>query len=499
MEAVGLSEAAVRAFAGAYAALRRGATGLMAETEIEPAGGLPRAADLAPSSHPDLLAQTVVIKLNGGLGTGMGLEKAKSLLPVRGRDTFLDLIARQVLRLRARTGGTAPRFLLMNSFSTSEDTRAHLAAHQPGLGDPAGLELMQNRVPKVLASDFSPLHWPAQPDLEWCPPGHGDIYACLLGSGWLDRLLAEGVRYAFVSNADNLGATLDETLLGWFASSGQAFAMEVTRRTAADRKGGHLARRRSDGRLLLRESAQCPKDDEAAFQDIDRHQFFNTNNLWIRLDRLRDETDPAILEATGAQVYIGGSQAITQDFTTVLTDALPLFLAVVIVLGLDRLRDELRRHHGLIPLPIIINKKTADPRDPATPAVLQLETAMGAAIECFPDAGAIDVPRTRFAPVKTTADLLAVRSDAYLLTDDLRLVLDPSRHGQPPRIELDPSCKLVDGLDAAFPHGSPSLRECRSLTLRGRFVVDPAAVFQGDVTLVNEAAEARYLPAGVYA
>lgn len=448
MEAVGLSEAAVRAFAGAYAALRRGATGLMAETEIEPAGGLPRAADLAPSSHPDLLAQTVVIKLNGGLGTGMGLEKAKSLLPVRGRDTFLDLIARQVLRLRARTGGTAPRFLLMNSFSTSEDTRAHLAAHQPGLGDPAGLELMQNRVPKVLASDFSPLHWPAQPDLEWCPPGHGDIYACLLGSGWLDRLLAEGVRYAFVSNADNLGATLDETLLGWFASSGQAFAMEVTRRTAADRKGGHLARRRSDGRLLLRESAQCPKDDEAAFQNIDRHQFFNTNNLWIRLDRLR---------------------------------------------------DELRRHHGLIPLPIIINKKTADPRDPATPAVLQLETAMGAAIECFPDAGAIDVPRTRFAPVKTTADLLAVRSDAYLLTDDLRLELDPSRHGQPPRIELDPSCKLVDGLDAAFPHGSPSLRECRSLTLRGRFVVDPAAVFQGDVTLVNEAAEARYLPAGVYA
>ncbi len=448
METVGLSEAAVRAFAGAYAALRRGATGLMAETEIEPAGGLPRAADLAPSSHPDLLAQTVVIKLNGGLGTGMGLEKAKSLLPVRGRDTFLDLIARQVLRLRARTGGMAPRFLLMNSFSTSEDTRAHLAAHQPGLGDPAGLELMQNRVPKVLASDFSPLHWPAQPDLEWCPPGHGDIYACLLGSGWLDRLLAEGVRYAFVSNADNLGATLDETLLGWFASSGQAFAMEVTRRTAADRKGGHLARRRSDGRLLLRESAQCPKDDEAAFQDIDRHQFFNTNNLWIRLDRLR---------------------------------------------------DELRRHYGLMPLPIIINKKTADPRDPATPAVLQLETAMGAAIECFPDAGAIDVPRTRFAPVKTTADLLAVRSDAYLLTDDLRLELDPSRHGQPPRIELDPSCKLVDGLDAAFPHGSPSLRECRSLTLRGRFVVDPAAVFQGDVTLVNEAAEARYLPAGVYA
>jgi UTP--glucose-1-phosphate uridylyltransferase len=448
MLSVGLDDSAIRAFAGSYAALCSGATGLIGEGDIEPVRSLPHASSLDRPADSGLLDQTVVIKLNGGLGTGMGLAKAKSLLPVRGRDTFLDLIARQVLRLRARTGGKAPHFLLMNSFSTSDDTRAHLAAHQPALGDPAGLELMQNRVPKVLASDLTPLSWPEQPDLEWCPPGHGDIYACLLGSGWLDRLLAEGVLYAFVSNADNLGATLDETLLSWFAHSGQAFAMEVTRRTAADRKGGHLARRRSDGRLLLRESAQCPKDDEQAFQDVDRHQFFNTNNLWIRLDRLR---------------------------------------------------DELLRHQGLIPLPIIINKKTADPRDPASPAVLQLETAMGAAIECFPDAGAIEVPRTRFAPVKTTADLLAVRSDAYVLTDDLRLELHPDRDGQPPRIELDGSCKLVDGLDAAFPQGSPSLRECRSLTLKGRFVVDPGAVFRGDVTLVNDAPAPRPVSAGMYA
>jgi UDP-N-acetylglucosamine pyrophosphorylase len=447
MRAAGLNDAAVRAFAGSYAALRSGATGLIPEAEIEPASGLPDAEGLPAATRPERLAQTVVIKLNGGLGTSMGLEKAKSLLPVRGSDTFLDLIAKQLLRLRARTGGTAPHFLLMNSFSTSEDTRAHLAAHQPALGDPSGLELMQNRVPKVLASDHAPLSWPAQPDLEWCPPGHGDIYACLLGSGWLDRLLADGVRYAFVSNADNLGATLDERLLDWFADSGQAFAMEVTRRTAADRKGGHLARRRTDGRLLLRESAQCPKADEAAFQDVDRHQFFNTNNLWIRLDTLR---------------------------------------------------EALKRHDGLIPLPIIINKKTADPRDPSSPAVLQLETAMGAAIECFADAGAINVPRTRFAPVKTTADLLAVRSDAYELTEDLRLELHPDRQGQPPRIELDASCKLVDGLDAAFPHGSPSLRHCRSLTMKGRFIVDAGAVFRGDVNLVNDGPEPKHLAPGEY-
>lgn len=447
MRAAGLNDAAIRAFAGSYDALCRGATGLVEEASIEPVTSLPQASALELKPQPELLHQTVVIKLNGGLGTSMGLEKAKSLLPVRGEDAFLDLIARQLLRLRAQTGGGAPHFLLMNSFSTSDDTCAYLAARQPALGDPAGLELLQNRVPKVQAADLAPLSWPAQPDLEWCPPGHGDIYACLLGSGWLDRLLDQGVRYAFVSNADNLGATLDETLLAWFAQSGQAFAMEVTRRTAADRKGGHLARRRHDGRLLLRESAQCPPADEEAFQDIDRHQFFNTNNLWIRLDRLR---------------------------------------------------DELVRLDGLIPLPIIINKKTADPRDPSSPAVLQLETAMGAAIECFPDAGAIEVSRTRFAPVKTTADLLVVRSDAYVLTDDLRLELHPDRAGQPPHITLDASCKLVDGLEKTFPHGAPSLRQCHSLKIHGPFVVDAGVTIEGDVTLANPDPEPKRLAAGTY-
>jgi UDP-N-acetylglucosamine pyrophosphorylase len=198
------------------------------EASIEPVTSLPQASALELKPQPELLHQTVVIKLNGGLGTSMGLEKAKSLLPVRGEDAFLDLIARQLLRLRAQTGGAAPHFLLMNSFSTSEDTCAYLAARQPALGDPSGLELLQNRVPKVQVADLAPLSWPAQPDLEWCPPGHGDIYACLLGSGWLDRLLAQGVRYAFVSNADNLGASLLK------------FGIEVAKLQAFSRAAGRI-------------------------------------------------------------------------------------------------------------------------------------------------------------------------------------------------------------------------------------------------------------------
>jgi UDP-N-acetylglucosamine pyrophosphorylase len=134
--------------------------------------------------------------------------------------------------------------------------------------------------------------WPSDEDLEWCPPGHGDLYASLLGSGMLDDLLAAGYRFLFVSNSDNLGATLDGDLLAYFASSGASFLMEVCERTLSDRKGGHLAQRGAT--LVLRESAQCPKEDEASFQDISRHRFFNTNNLWIRLDVLK-----ATLESNG--------------------------------------------------------------------------------------------------------------------------------------------------------------------------------------------------------
>lgn len=451
MRADGLSDSAVRAFEGNFRALERNETGLIPETDLAPVTDLPNADGLpVPSGEAmaTLLRRTVVIKLNGGLGTGMGLEKAKSLLTVRDGLSFLDLIARQILHLRQSTGGgPVPRFLLMNSFSTSEDTRA-LLAHYPELGAPEELEFLQNRVPKILTDSLAPLAWPQNDDLEWCPPGHGDLYASLAGSGWLDKLLAEGITYAFVSNSDNLGATLDPALLSWFAESGAPFLMEVTRRTAADKKGGHLALRPRDGRLILRESAQCPDGDAESFQDIDRHRFFNTNNLWIRLDHLK---------------------------------------------------ETLTQHGGLIPLPMIRNSKTADPRDKNSPAVYQLETAMGAAIESFPGAAAIEVSRTRFAPVKTTGDLLIIRSDACRLTPDFRLELHPDRQGVPPEVNLDGThYKLVDGLDMLIANAIPSLLDCTKFTLKGPATFQQNVTLHGDVTLTNSAPHTALIPPGDY-
>jgi UTP--glucose-1-phosphate uridylyltransferase/phosphoglucomutase len=247
----------------------------------------------------------------------------------------------------------------------------------------------------------------------------------------LDRLLADGLEFLFVSNSDNLGATLDLDLLSHFASSGGAFTMEVCERTAGDKKGGHLARRRADGRLMLRESAMCPDADKAAFEDIARHRFFNTNNLWVNLRALK-----AAVGAAG----------------------------------------------GTLRLPLIKNKKTVNPRAAGSAPVFQLETAMGSAIECFDAASAVVVPRSRFAPVKTCSDLFALRSDAYVLTPGSTVALAAPA---PPLVKLDDAhYKLVDAMEALTPV-VPSLLRCRSLAVKGavRFEAGVAAV--GDVELVN--------------
>lgn len=432
-----MSDVPIRAFEHNVGILKGGARMMIPEDDIRPIEALPKLEELPTAEESEarsLLQAAVIIKLNGGLGTGMGLQKAKSLLEVRDGLNFLDLTARQILALREKFGMPL-QFLLMNSFSTSADTREFLTKY-PDLGDPASLEFLQSKAPKLDENSMEPIEWPADPSHEWCPPGHGDLYPAILSSGKLDELLAVGVRYAFVSNSDNLGATLNLDLLNHLAKSKAPFMMEVTRRTEADNKGGHLAVRKSDGGLLLRESAQCPKENKEAFENVDTHRYFNTNNLWINLESLKQA-----LDAQG----------------------------------------------GFLPLAVIRNAKTVDPRKKDSPKVIQLETAMGAAISCFDGAIAVDVPRTRFAPVKTTGDLLTLRSDVYVVTDDFRLELHPDRNNVPPVVKLDSDhYKLVDQLEAAIVNGVPSLIKCDRLEVTGKMVFEAGAEFEGKVSLSGE-------------
>lgn len=445
MEAKGVMNSAILAFLRAHDLIASGSKGEVSEESIEPAKDVVdyEVLPFREGFSSELLAQTVVIKLNGGLGTSMGLEKVKSLLEVRPGVAFLDLMGRQIISLRQSTGGEV-RFLLMNSKASSDDTQEYLARSVPELGDPADLELLQNWAPKLERDSLEPVNHPVNPDLEWCPPGHADVYPTLEGSGWLDRLLNLGVKYAFISNSDNLGAVLDPTLLSAFAQGDAPFLMEVTRRTAADKKGGHLATRTEDGRLLLREVAQCPEGDLEAFQDIERHQYFNTNNIWVKLDKLKE-----VMEVNG----------------------------------------------GVLDLPVIRNTKTVDPRDADTTPVYQLEQAMGSAVECFEGAIAVNVPRSRFAPVKGTTDLFALRSDAYVVENDGRVQLARERKGRPPVVKFSGDYKLVDALEGL---GQPSLIEAEELSVSGPVVFAEGVIIKGSVSITNHSNEPLVVAAGIY-
>jgi UTP--glucose-1-phosphate uridylyltransferase len=399
---------------------------------LKPLADLPRLDELPeppPGQARETLDRLAIVKLNGGLGTSMGLSGPKSLLEVKPGACFLDVIATQVLALRERHGARLP-LVLMNSAATRDPSLDALRRYD-GLPVPGvPLDFLQGREPKIRADDLMPVQWPADPELEWCPPGHGDIYTALAASGTLDALLGAGLRYAFVSNSDNLGALADVRIAAWLAAEQVPFALEAVRGTPADRKGGHLAC--YQGRVVLRETAQVPEGD-TSFTDVERWRWYNTNNIWIDLRALRElqAADPAAPA-----------------------------------------------------LPLIVNRETVDPRDPASTPVIQLEWAMGAAIGSIPAAGAVHVPRSRFAPVKTTDDLLVVRSDAYELTSDGRM--RPSFDGPGPVVTLDQDYyKLLPDFEPRFPAGAPSLRRCRRFEVEGDVTFGAGVVAVGDVRVAG--------------
>jgi UTP--glucose-1-phosphate uridylyltransferase len=432
-------ESAIATFRANYHALAAGATGVIAETEIEPLAEVPHldSVEVGETAQTAALAQTVVIRLNGGLGTSMGLAGPKSLLEVRESKNFLDLIVAQVLHAR-RTYGVRLPLLFMDSFHTAAPTLAHLANYPslPVAGLP--LDFLQSAEPKLTVADLEPVAYPADPELEWCPPGHGDLYPALWADGLLGRLLAAGYRYAFVANGDNLGAVPDPKLAGWFAASGAPFAAEVCARTANDRKGGHLAIRKADGQLVLRESAQTAPEDLPAFEDVARHHFFNTNNLWLDLAALADR-----LEACG----------------------------------------------GVLGLPLIRNVKTVNPADPDSAPVYQLETAMGAAISVFAGARVIEVGRDRFLPVKSTAELLLLRSDVFSLEADGRFRL--AAPAIPPIKLAEQYYQLLGGFEPRFA-AVPSLRHCTGLEIDGDWSFPTAAEIVGPLELPEVTSPASY-------
>ena len=445
MEREGQPKVAIDTFAHNYHLLSNGHTGCISEEEI---------SAIAPDEIDDLskteemrcvgekaIDRTVIIKLNGGLGTTMGLSTAKSLITVKNDLSFLDITALQIRNLNKQFSISIP-LILMNSFNTNNDSLKALDKYHDIKND-VPFSFIQHKFPKIMASDMKPVSCPQNPSFEWNPPGHGDLYAAIYSGGILQKLLDKGYRYAFISNIDNLGATLDTAVLGYFAKKELSFLMEVTDRTFMDRKGGHLARLKN-GKLVLREVAQCRNIDSKSFTDIERHRYFNTNNLWIRLDAL-------------SEIW----------------------------------------KKGRLDLPMIRNTKKLDVRDSGSPDVIQLESAMGSAVSVFENTGALRVPRERFAPVKNCEELLLLWSDYYKLCSDYHVTVNPMRKAAQVNISLDPQFYgRLDQLKKRFPHGAPSLAECESLKITGDVHFGKNIIITGQTLINNNENSPAFIPDG---
>jgi len=432
MKKAKVDSTAIKVFANQYQALASGATGIIREDDILPLKNLPKLTDLkVDEKHArSALEKTAVIKLNGGLGTSMGLDKVKTLLPICDGKNFLDIMIEQILDTRRKTNARLP-LIFMNSFRTQQDTFDYIEKYPELPVDDLPLDFFQNSNPKLLSEDLAPVVWSDNKELEWNPPGHGDIYPALWGSGILEKLIEQGFEFAFISNGDNLGAVADAKIAGWLSENNIPFAMEVCERSINDRKGGHLAIRKSDERVILRESSQTLSDEMEFFTDETRHRFFNTNNIWVNLKHLHN-----VLSET----------------------------------------------EGALELPFIRNVKNVDPSKPNSPEVVQLESAMGAAIEIFAGATAIEVPRARFMPVKTTNELLLMRSDVFEIGKDFIMV---QKIRKLPKIELDSRYyKFINDFDKRF-KTVPSLKDATSFRVEGEHIFDKPMKITGDAHITD--------------
>lgn len=360
-----------------------------------------------------------VCKLNGGLGTSMGCPGAKSLIVVKEGETFLDLIIDQISKLNKAYSVSIP-LLFMNSFHTHEETQKIIKNHISGVDIHC---FQQNQFPRLRKGDDQPLSEVAFGREAWYPPGHGDIYHCLLHQNILDKLLDDGREVLFVSNADNLGAVVDPRILSYMLDEEIPFLMEVTEKTAADVKGGTLYCH--NGKLHLLEIARVPDAHLHEFCSLDKFKIFNTNNIWINLSCLKKKLDK-----------------------------------------------------GPLDLEVIVNNKTIGDLD-----VVQLETAIGSALDHFPGAKGLLVGRERFLPVKKTDDLLLIQSDLFILENGC-LIYNPARGEKClPTVRLGDFFARLEDYFSRF-EAIPNLLELDSLKLEGDIYFEKDVTLKGDITIV---------------
>jgi len=373
----------------------------------------------------DLLSKVAMCRLNGGLGTSMGCIGPKSAIEVKDGKTFLDFIVAQIQALNEDYQVNVP-LILMNSFSTDHDTKKIIEQYNDNLTIQT---FQQNEFPRLRRDSLMPLNREEFGDKVSYPPGHGDFYYSIMQSGILDDLIEQGIKYIYIANSDNLGASIDLKILNLLESSKAPFLMEVTDKTRADIKGGTLITTKENSLQLL-EIAQVPEDYKEEFKSVKKFKIFNTNNVWIDILELKKKLLSYSLQ-----------------------------------------------------LDVIVNKKVVN-RHP----VIQLETAIGSGINSFEGSLAVKVPRKRFLPVKKTDDLLLIQSNLFTEEKGL-LIKNPDRQFEGlPLIRLGEKFRTVESYQKRIKE-IPNILELDLLTIVGNVYFGKKVTLQGNVILICDGDE----------
>ncbi|MDR0304498.1 MAG: UTP--glucose-1-phosphate uridylyltransferase [Chitinispirillales bacterium] len=428
MYKTGCGESIISLFLRYYEKLKNGDRGIIYEKDIYPVkyGEITKYCDI--EKDKTLLEKTAIIKLNGGLGTSMGMDFPKSFVEVREKKRFIDIALLQQRFFEKETKSKYP-LIFMNSLSTKKTTEEFVEKNPQILCKDIPPCFTQHSFVKVLKDGFGAAFYEKDTDLEYNPAGHGDVYMALHESGILKKLLKNNFRFAFISNIDNSAASFDVSISNFMAKNDIPFLMEVCRRTDMDKKGGHIAKNKNGG-YVLRERAQADENEMSEFENIEKYSYFNTNSIWVDLRKLGEIID----------------------------------------------------RNKIVELPFIANEKTLNPNDKSTDKVYQIEQAMGAAISLFEGAKLLEVEKERFFPVKTTSDLFLLRSDRFFIKDSVIKSFDDNKSECSVVLENKFYSNLSD-FEKRVSKGVPSLKGCKKLFVRNDVFFDETMKFDGEVYL----------------
>uniref|UniRef100_H3AA09 UTP--glucose-1-phosphate uridylyltransferase n=1 Tax=Latimeria chalumnae TaxID=7897 RepID=H3AA09_LATCH len=390
-----------------------------------------------PNDVSSLLKKLVVLKLNEGLGNDLGCKGPKSLICVRNESTLLDLTVQQIENLNNLHRSDIP-LVLMNSSDTQEATKkilqeyAHSTVHIHTFNQSSypwvNKESMHSK-----AEGWSTSKKETE---KWCPPRHCDIYTSFCHSGLLQQFLSEGKKYVFISNGDNIGATIDLHILNYLLNhtiNGKhcEFLVEVIDKIHADLKDRKLIQ---DEKKL--KDTQVPKVHMEDFTVAPEFKFFNTSNLWISLEALQRVHERETVQAPS----LGDSVAINQG------------------------KNE-----------------------------IQLKKAIGMSIKSFDNAVGINVPHTRFLPINTTSDLLLVMSNLYCLEQGCLHLNEKREFKTVPLVKLGTFFSKVQDFLQRF-ESIPDLLELDHLTVSGDVTFGKDVILKGTVIIIANHGERIDIP-----